>query len=94
MSHSLVELPPQEQFKAQEQIPQKKAFDLAWALLQPELTQFSEAEVASLRSNVAQSIFEAARNGETDCLLLGIFALQKLAASLRSSEPGQFDVIN
>jgi hypothetical protein len=96
MSQNVVqtEPPSQEQFKAHEAIPQKRAFDLAWALLQPELTPFNETEIASLRSYVAESIFESARNGETDCLLLGIVALQKLAAYLRSSESEQFDVVN
>ncbi|SFK66592.1 hypothetical protein [Methylocapsa palsarum] len=96
MSQSVAqnEQPSQEQFKTREPIPQKAAFELAWGLLQPELASFSEAEVASLRSYVAESIFEAARAGETDYLLLGIVALQKLAAYLHSGELGQFDVVN
>ncbi len=72
----------------------EKAFEMAWALLRPELNDFDAAEIRSIRSCLARGILEAGEEGETHCGHLGIIALRKLCARLRGGSANRFDAFS
>lgn len=72
----------------------RDAYEQAWAALRPELGEFSEYEILSIRSILAQSILEAAEQGEADSGRLCVSALQKLSAYLRGQGSNRFDSVS
>jgi hypothetical protein len=70
------------------------AYEQAWAALRPELSEFSDSEILSIRSVLAQSIVEAAEQDEADSAGLCVSALQKLSAYLRGQGPNRFDSVS
>jgi hypothetical protein len=70
------------------------AYEQAWAALRPELGEFSESEILSIRSTLAQSILEVAEQGGADSARLCVSALQKLSAYLRGQGSNRFDSVS
>ena len=70
-----------------------QAFEQAWRMLRPELSEFSESEICSIRRFLSESIREAVVNGEKNCGRLGVTALQSLSARLRRRGAIQLDAL-
>jgi hypothetical protein len=85
---------PIDRFPIKDDLVREKAFELAWTLLRPELNDFTDSEISSIRSCLARGILEAAEEGETHGAHLCVIALRKLCARLRGDCANRFDAFS